>query len=158
MSRWMLISGAVLISGLAGALFQASRQDRPQAPPVMVREAPRAAPLAQAAIDDRQLDQLADRISARMAARAPAALARETTQTEPASAPELTPVQRASADRAGQIVDQALARRELTAEEVRALRELGPQLQASTKDALRMRMIQALNRQQLKVDPRAGLP
>ncbi|MGZ6142720.1 MAG: hypothetical protein ACXWLM_05245, partial [Myxococcales bacterium] len=76
----------------------------------------------------------------------------------PGSPPQATPEQIAAVERAGEIVDQALSRRELAPGDVAALRQLGPLLSPSAREELRMKMIQSLNRQELKVDPRAGLP
>ena len=69
-----------------------------------------------------------------------------------------SPAQRAALDRATQIVDDAVSRHELTAESVSALRQLGGELPERSREELRMKLVRALNRQELKLDPRAGLP
>src|SRR5881394_583455 len=111
--RWVLVTAAVLMAGFAGALYEASRQARPPAgpPETLVAREPRAV----AKIDDRQLDDLVERLAARIAARQPeparqpqgAAPAKEAPAAEPA--PEPTPEQLAAAGQAGEIVEAAIA-------------------------------------------------
>ncbi|HUJ27315.1 MAG TPA: hypothetical protein VLW85_14925 [Myxococcales bacterium] len=161
MIRFVGMAAAVLLSGVAGALYQASRVEPRLAPADAVAGSPvepgRSAP-PPAPIDDRQLDALADRIASRVSARQGLAAPPAPVEPKAVPAPEATPQQRAAAGRAGDIVDRALSRGSLSPDDVRALRELGPQLQPAVQEALRMKLIQALNRQELRLDPRAGLP
>ena len=60
--------------------------------------------------------------------------------------------------RAAQIVDEALLRHELSQEDVEALRRLGPQLREPARAELRMKLVRAVDRQELKLDASAGLP
>ena len=160
--RWVMVSTMVLLfAGVSVALMPV---ERPATGTAKAGFEPAPAVAEQAQLDDRQLDAIADRLAARMAVRhwhsdpaAPAA--QQPADTVAPEAPrEVTGDQRAVADRAGQIVDQAIARRELGMEDVMALRQLGRKLPPGAQDELRLKMIRALNRQELKLDPRAGLP
>jgi hypothetical protein len=155
----MIVTAVLVVAGVATVLFPVGRPER-GVEIVQARVETAAPPPAVApTLDDRQLDAIAERVASRMKVWYSDTAAPVAKPVAEAEAPrEVTAEQRAAAGRAGQIVDQALARRELAAEDVIALRQLGSRLQPATQDELRMRMIRALNRQELKLDPRAGLP
>jgi hypothetical protein len=172
--RHAIIAGALLAACLLGALIQAARQERVVQTRLdslsgevselarLVRQAPVAAPPAgPVRMDDLQLETLAGRLAARMAPRqgdAAAGKARQLTPGDAEAPPEPTPAQRDAAERAGQIVDQAISRHALSSEDVTSLRQLATKLDPSAQEAMRLRIVTAINRQELKPDPRAGLP
>jgi hypothetical protein len=175
--RQAIIAGALLAACLLGALIQAARQERGLQRRLdslsgevselarLVRQAPATPPAASPAgplrMDDLQLDILAGRVAARMATRqgeAAAGKARQPATGDAEAPPEPTPAQREAAERARQIVDQAISRHALSLEDVTSLRQLATKLDPSAQEAMRLRIATAINRQELKPDPRVGLP
>ena len=173
--RYAISGGALLAAFLLGALIQGTRQERAVQTRLdfladkvselarLVRQAPAPAAVSPAGpvrMDDLQLETLAARVAARMASRQGEGAPGKVRQpaADDAEEAEPTPAQREAAEQARQIVDQAISRHALSSEDVASQRQLATQLGPSAQDAMRLRIVTAINRQELKPDPRAGLP
>jgi hypothetical protein len=167
----VIFVSALLIAGLAGALVDATHRERDREEQLemltrdvhdigrLVRDAPAgaASPSGPLQLDDRQIEAIAARLAARISrARAEGAAPDSKPPVEEKREP--TAGQLEAADHAGQIIDHAIARHDLSADDVRTLRQQLRQVDLQTAETLRLKIVTAINRQELKPDPRAGLP